>query len=79
MTVAKSPFIGMHKKKREEERPGSDVSGSECEERAVRAIALQDQKLPSDLVEKHPGIWMAVADENTPMGADIMLSTRQQI
>ena len=24
--------------------------------------------------ESHPGIWMAVADGNTPMGADIMLS-----
>ena len=38
-----------------EERPGSDVSGSECGARASRAIALQDQKLPSDLIEKHPG------------------------
>ena len=60
-----------------EERPGSDVSGSECGARASRAIALQDQKLPSDLTRniQEYGIWMAVGDENTPMGADIMLST----
>ena len=45
--------------------------------RTVRAIALQDQKLPSDLTRniQEYGIWMAVGDENTPMGADIMLST----